>query len=420
MTPSEAVKGPRKPAQPKLELTWLRADSLTPYSRNSRTHSKKQLNQIAASIREHGFVNPIIVNQDGVILAGHGRVAAAKLLGMETVPTIRIDHLSEAQIRAYVIADNRLAELAGWDREILKLELQGLELSEPDFDLEITGFDTAELDLLLDRQVPAKDDPADLVPPLEERAVTRPGDLWLLGDHRLFCGDACTPASYRALLNGDAARMAFTDPPFNVPIGGHVSGLGKKQHREFLMGSGEMSQCQFTDFLTAALTQMAASIVNGGISFVCMDWRHQEEILAAGKVAFSELKNLVVWSKTNAGMGTFYRSQHELIYVFKVGSASHTNTFGLGETGRYRTNVWTYPGVNTFRKGRQEDLESHPTAKPVSLISDAIKDVSRRREIVLDPFGGSGSTLIAAEKTKRFARVMELDPLYCDVICKTI
>jgi len=387
---------------------------------NARTHSDKQIAQIAASIGKFGFNNPVLVDSDNRIVAGHGRVEAAKRLGLMTVPTIQLDHLSNAERRAYVIADNRLAELAGWDRETLKIELQALADLDLDFDIEITGFDTAELDFLLDSDgEKTAPDPADEVPPVAPGpAITQPGDLWLLGEHRLLCGDARDRQAIHQLMAGETARMVFTDPPYNVPIDGHVGGAGKVKHRQFAMASGEMSRDQFTRFLTEVLANMAEASWDGAIHFVCMDWRHMGELLAAGGAVYAELKNLIVWAKTNGGMGTFYRSRHELIFAFKKGQAAHVNTFGLGETGRYRTNVWDYPGVNTFRNGRDEELAMHPTVKPVALVADAIKDVSRRGELVLDAFGGSGTTLIAAEKTGRRARILELDPIYCDVICR--
>lgn len=218
-------------------------------------------------------------------------------------------------------------------------------------------------------------------------------------------------------MGGERARAVFTDPPYNVKIDGHVCGSGKVKHREFAMAAGEMDKAGFTTFLRDALSAMAEVSLDGAIHFVCMDWRHMDELSAAGSEVYTELKNLVVWAKTNGGMGTFYRSRHELVFVYKVGAAKHLNTFGLGETGRYRTNVWDYPGVNSFG-GNQEDLALHPTVKPVALVADAIRDVTRRGDIVLDGFGGSGTTLIAAERTGRVARLIELDPLYCDVICR--
>ena len=360
----------------------------------------------------------MLIDENGSIVAGHGRVAAAKQLGMTQVPTIALDHLTPAERRAYVIADNRLAELAGWDAEILKIEFQALAELDLDFDLEITGFETAALDLLLDGDVADGEDPDDVLPEaLPDAPVTQAGDVWLLGNHRLICGDAQLPETYATLMVNDRARMVFTDPPYNVKISGNVCGSGAIQHREFAMASGEMDQAGFTQFLANSLSGMSTVSMDGAIHFVCMDWRHIEELQNAGSGIYSELKNLIVWKKTNGGMGTFYRSQHELIFAWKVGTAAHINTFGLGDTGRYRTNVWEYPGVNSFG-ANQKDLKLHPTVKPVALVTDAIKDVTRRADTVLDGFGGSGTTLIAAERCGRIARLVELDPVYCDVICR--
>jgi len=409
--------GPTLPETIRLKITYRKVDDLKPYAGNARTHTAKQIAQIAASIRQFGFTNPVLIDGTGGIVAGHGRVAASRELRLTEVPVIELAHLSEAERRAYVIADNRLAELAGWDRDILAIELQALSERDLDFDLEITGFETAELDLLLDGSDGDQPDPDDAADLVTGPAVTRPGDIWLLGKHRLICGDAQHPDTYSALMESDRAHAVFTDPPYNVKIGGHVCGSGAIQHREFAMASGEMDVAGFTAFLAASLGAMARVSVDGAIHFVCMDWRHMGELRAAGDTVYSELKNLVVWKKSNGGMGTFYRSQHELVFVYKVGTAPHTNTFGLGDTGRYRTNVWDYPGVNSFG-ANQKDLALHPTVKPVALVADAIKDVTKRGEIVLDGFGGSGTTLMAAERTGRVARLVELDPLYCDVICR--
>lgn len=394
--------------------------TLKPYARNARTHSKKQVRQIASSIERFGFVNPVLVTGTGEIIAGHGRVQAAKALGLETVPTLLIEHLSKTEKRAYILADNKLALNAGWDKELLAIELQGL--IDFEFDVELTGFSLAEIDFALDdareASADAADEPENAIPPLATEAVTKTGDLWQLGNHRLLCGDARDEGAFARLLGNEPADLVFTDPPYNVKIDGHVCGSGEIKHREFAFASGEMSDAEFTEFLVATLGNAARSMRDGAIAFVCMDWRHMGELLAAGNACFTELKNVVVWNKTNGGMGTFYRSQHELIFVFKQGGAPHTNSFGLGETGRYRTNVWSYAGISSMGTSRAEELAMHPTVKPVALVADAIKDCSRRGEIVLDCFGGSGSTLIAAEKTGRKARLIEYDPLYCDTIVR--
>lgn len=393
---------------------------LTPYARNARTHSKKQLRQIARSIERFGFVNPVLVDAQGEIIAGHGRVEAAKLLGIKTVPTLEISHLSGADRRAYILADNKLALNAGWDKEILAIELQGL--IDCNFEMDLIGFSLAEIDFTLEDAREASSDTrdasADKLPAVAGPAVTRSGDIWQLGSHRLICGDAQDPSVFAKLLGNEQADLVFTDPPYNVAIDGNVCGLGEVRHREFAFASGEMSTAQFTSFLTVTLGNAASRMRDGAIAFVCMDWRHMGELLAAGQTCFTELKNLVVWNKTNGGMGTFYRSKHELVFVFKQGRAEHINSFGLGETGRYRTNVWDYAGISSMSASRSEELAMHPTVKPVALIADAIKDCSRRNDLVLDCFAGSGSTLIAAEKTGRCARLIEYDPLYCDTIAR--
>lgn len=393
---------------------------LRAYERNARKHSRRQIQQIAASIRQFGFVNPVLIDAEARIIAGHGRVEAAKQLGLTKIPTIRIEHMSDAQRRAYVIADNRLAELAGWDQDLLRLEFGDLLQLEPDFEIEITGFATAEIDRLIEGPVAPALDKADELPelPPDYRPVSVNGDLWLLGSHRLLCANAQERDSYTRLLGDEKAQMVFSDPPYNVRIAGHVCGSGSVKHREFAMASGEMSSVQFTTFLTETLSKMTAASQDGAIHFICMDWRHIGELLEAGKAVSLDLKNLIVWNKDNAGMGTFYRSQHELIFAFKKGTAAHINNFGLGETGRYRSNVWNYPGINTLRPGRMEELAMHPTVKPVSLVADAIRDCSKRKGIILDAVGGSGTTLIAAHKTGRQARLIELDPVYVDVTIK--
>lgn len=391
-------------------------------SRNARTHGKRQVEQIAASIREFGFNNPLLVDENDMVIAGHGRLEAARLLGRESVPVIRLAHLSAAQKAAFVIADNRLAELAGWNKETLSIELQSLLESDIGFSLSDIGFETAEVDFLLQvKESTDQPDPADQV--IEEHfgpAVSRPGDVWLIGEHRLHCGDALLAASYKTLMDGELAQMAFTDPPYNVPVAGHVSGLGKARHDEFIMASGEMSEAEFTSFLSIAFREMASFTSDGSIHFVCMDWRHLFELLKAGRIAYSELKNLCAWVKSNGGMGSLYRSQHELVGVFKNGSAPHVNNVELGKHGRYRTNVWSYPGMNGFQSGRDELLALHPTVKPVAMVADAILDCSDRGTIVLDPFLGSGTTILAAERTGRRCYALELDPRYVDVALRRV
>lgn len=402
-----------------LRIEMLQPCTLRAYAKNARTHSRKQVKQIAESIRSFGFTNPILIDNANTILAGHGRVEAAKLLGMNDVPCVRLEHMTPEQKRAYVLADNKLALNAGWDDEILAEELRGL--LEIDFNVELTGFSISEIDSLVEGLIPEEpgDPDDDAVPDMEDgTARCRPGDIWQLGPHRLVCGSALDRDVVGSLMNGELAQMIFADPPYNVRIDGHVGNSGAVKHREFAMASGEMSVSEFTAFLRTSFQNLVQHSVDGSIHFICMDWRHMAEVLAAADGVYSEMKNLIVWAKDNGGMGTFYRSRHELIFAFKNGTAPHINTFELGQHGRYRTNVWQYRGVNTLKGGRMDELSLHPTVKPVQMVADAIKDVSARGGIVLDLFGGSGSTLIAAHKTGRRGYLCELDPIYCDRIIR--
>ena len=399
-----------------LAIKYADTGTLNPNPRNSRTHSAKQIQQIARSIQSYGFNNPILVDAEGTVVAGHGRLEAAMKLGMAKVPTICLDHLSDAQRRAYIIADNRLAELAGWDEEILRIEFQELITMDLGFDVTDLGFEMAEIDSILGEvELGEMEDECRLSSAEEVVPVSRAGDLWQLGDHLLFCGDALDEDSYRILLGGAQAQMVFTDPPYNVRVDGHVSGLGKAKHREFVQASGEMSRAGFVEFLETACASMAKASTNGSIHFICMDWRHIAELVEAGTQAYSELKNICVWVKNNGGMGSLYRSQHELVAVFKSGNSPHRNNVQLGKHGRYRTNIWEYDGMNSFQSGRDDKLAMHPTVKPTALVADAILDCSNRKDIVLDPFAGSGTTILAAERTGRLARCIELDPQYVDV-----
>lgn len=384
---------------------------------NARQHSDKQLTQIAASIRRFGFTNPILIDEAAEIIAGHGRFEAARRLGLTRVPVIRIGGLSEAERRALRIADNRIAENSSWDLELLATELRFLSELKVDFDLELTGISTAEMDHLIGDSRPEdalSENEAPQPDPIEATA-SRAGDIWRLGDHLLICGDVRDGDVLDRLMGSERAQMSFLDPPYNVAIDGHARGLGRIQHREFAMASGEMSPQEFRAFLQDCLRQLAQVSADGSLHYVCMDWRHIVDLIAVGQQVYSEFKNLAVWVKENAGMGSFYRSQHELVAIFKKGKAPHLNNFGLGETGRYRSNVWSYAGVNSFKKNRAFELAAHPTVKPVALVKDAIKDVTRRGQIVLDGFCGSGTTIIAAERTGRVARAVEIDPIYVDV-----
>jgi DNA modification methylase len=392
---------------------------LTPSPHNARTHTKHQIRQIAESIRAFGFTNPVLIGGENQIIAGHGRVEAARLLGMSQVPTIRLENLNEDQIRAYIIADNRLAENAGWDDSILAIELQHLlTLDGADFDVTITGFEVPEIDMILEEakeQVLASESVPE--PKLDQPAVAQPDDLWLLGRHRIVCGNALHEETYRALMGKMRAAVVFTDPPFNVKINGHATGNGAIQHREFAMASGEMSEAEFVSFLNNSLRLLASYSATSSVHYICMDWRHAGDLIAAGNQNYDEFLNLCVWVKDNGGMGSFYRSQHELVLVFRKGKGSHRNNVQLGQFGRNRTNVWQYPVIHTLSKqsGEGNLLLLHPTVKPVAMVADAILDCSARGEVVLDAFLGSGTTLLAAERVGRVCCGIELDPAYVDV-----
>jgi len=401
-----------------VAMQWIAVDALKPNARNARTHSNKQIREIANSITAFGFLVPILIDEGGVIIAGHGRHAAAKLLGLKQVPIIGVEGLSEAKRRALALADNKVAENAGWDRELLAAELPELAeiLIEEGLDISITGFAPVEIDQLTTDFEEAASDPADTVDPkwATAAAVSKSGDLWQLGKHRILCGDARNPDAISLLMDGSHAAMAFLDPPYNVRVR-DIVGRGQVKHEEFAMASGELSRGQFVEFLTKALGAVASISRAGALHYVCMDWRHIAELLEAGQANYREMLNLAVWVKSNAGQGTFYRSQHELIAIFRVGDAAHLNNVELGRHGRSRSNVWHYAGVNAFRASRLDDLRSHPTVKPVTLVSDAMRDCTRRGDIVVDTFSGSGTTILAAERIGRRAFALEIEPRFVDV-----
>lgn len=395
-------------------------DDLKPHENNSRKHSPEQIEKLAGSIAVYGFISPIVIDGQNRIIAGHARVLAARKAGLQDVPVIKIEHLNEAQIRSFIIADNRLAELAEWDDALLKAEFQYLvnaELNcEIDFSPTITGFETAQIDNFLEEPEPSECDAvAELVSELEDKPpVSRRGDLWLLGKHRVLCGDSLEKESYSRLMDNEKARIVCSDAPYNVPINGFVSGNGATKHREFTNASGEMSPEEFIDFLYRFLFGSLVRLIDGGLVYLFMDWRHDQELQAAARKAGLKQVNLCIWDKGSGGMGSLYRSQHELVFVYKHGSASHINNIMLGRSGRNRTNVWYHAGANRTRQGRAA-LKSHPTPKPVPLIMDIIKDSTKIKDIILDPFLGSGSTVLAAEKTRRRCFAIEIDPLYVDL-----
>lgn len=385
-------------------------------SRNVRSHPNHQITKLTRCMNHFGCTNPPLVDEHLTIIAGHARVQAAEAAGYDKIPVIILEGLSEVEKRTLALADNRIAELGGWLKADLALELTELSplLEQAGLDVELTGFEPAIIDTLLCDHVDPEQDPADVYSPaVRGDPVSRRGDLWQLGVHKVLCGDATKRDDIHTLMGQDRAASVFTDPPYNVKTK-RVQGRGKTKHRDFLQGAGELRPDQFTDFLSKSLSLAARYSINGAIHYVCMDWRHIRELQNAGDGVYSELKNIVVWVKTNGGMGSFYRSQHEFVFVFKNGNAPHRNNVELGQHGRNRTNVWTYAGVNSFRAGRLDDLARHPTSKPVAMIADAMRDCSRRGNIVLDPFLGSGTTVMAAEKVGRRGFGLELDPLYVD------
>ena len=400
-----------------IEYTPVASLKLNP--KNPRVHTDKQLGQLAESIQAFGFNVPVLVDADAQVIAGHGRVLACNLAGITEVPIIRLEHLSEHQKLAFMLADNRLTENSEWDTRLLGEELKILSEAELNFSLEATGFEMGEIDLFIEDLAGVPDgsvDPADTLPEPSRAPVSRRGDVWALGKHRVVCGNALSADDFTLLMQGSLADVVFTDPPYNVPISGHAGGKGKIRHKNFAMASGEMNEAEFKRFLIDALILVASHSLPSSIHFVCMDWRHTSELLSAGCAVYSEFKNICVWVKDNAGMGSLYRSQHEFVFVFKCGGSPHRNNVQLGRFGRSRTNVWHYRGINSFGRSTAEGnlLELHPTVKPVALVADAIMDCSARGDLVLDSFLGSGTTIIAAERTGRVCFGMELDPGYVD------
>jgi DNA methylase/ParB/Sulfiredoxin domain len=397
---------------PRLTVEYVPICSLTSNARNPRRHPEKQIVMLARNIDTFGFLVPCLIDEKRRLLSGTARVLAAQRLGMPLIPVIPISHLSEAEKRGFIVADNKLAEQSVWDPDILRQELQFFSDLDVDFDFSVIGFETPEVDALLCDTV--GDDGLGESAMTGQQGVSSVGDLWLADPHRVLCGDALVNVSYEAVLQGERAQLVVSDPPYNVQVRGHVGGRGRIVHRDFEMAAGEMTPDQFTAFLATVMSNLTCHSQDGSLHYICIDWRHCREILAAGTPIYAELKNICVWCKTNAGMGSLYRSQHEFVFVFKNGTAPHINNINLGVHGRNRSNLWNYAGINSFGKDRDELLAMHPTVKPVAMVMDIIKDASARGGLVLDAFGGSGSTLVAAEKTKRRAALIEIDPIYVD------
>ncbi|WP_298089766.1 DNA methyltransferase [uncultured Sphingomonas sp.] len=383
--------------------------SLAAFGRRARTHSKEQIAQIVRSIETFGFSVPVLVDEHDKVIAGNARIEAAIQLGLAEIPVVTLSHLDAAQKRAFVLAENKLASLAGWDKAVLTLEFKDLVELDLDFDLDVTGFAAPEIDALVFGQDEIRPSVTEIKP---ATATSRVGDLWLLDRHRLMCGDSTNKEAVAQLLGGEQVRTIFEDCPYNVNIRGHVSGSGK--HQEFVMASGEMSDDEFTNFLTKVLARTAESLVPGGLAYVCMDFRHMRNVLDAADKHPLKLLNLIVWDKGQGGMGSFYRSRHELIFLFAREGGAHMNRVQLGKHGRDRCNVWSYRGMHGTGDEQKRARELHPTVKPLALVKDAILDSTNRGDLVLDLFSGSGTTILAAHDTGRRGAAMELDPVYAD------
>jgi DNA modification methylase len=418
--PTTILKGPSAASgstlAPRRQIEFLPITDLNPDPRNPRKHNRAQIRAIARSIKAFGFTSPILIDKHRQIIAGHGRLEAVKLLGCTQVPVIRFEHLTETQAMALRLADNKLSDRSTWDDNEVAIQLKELSELTLNFDIEVTGFEPPEIDLRI-QSLDAADttDDADDFNVVVGSAVSRDGDFWQLDQHRILCGSAIDPMAYESVIGAEKANAVFTDPPYNVKIDGHVCGKGAIKHREFAMASGEMNADEFTHFLTQTFELLSTYATPGALMYACMDWRHMTEILTAIHATGSDLLNLCVWIKNNGGMGSLYRSGHELVFVTRNGKEPHLNNVQLGRFGRNRNNVWHYAGANSFaRNGRHGALALHPTVKPIALVSDAILDCTKRNDIVLDPYLGSGTTLLAAERTGRRCYGIEIDGRYVD------
>jgi DNA modification methylase len=410
---SAAAHPLRNDVLPKLELVELAPGDLVLPTRKLRKNEAAHIGEVATAISSLGFCDPVLIDQHNGVLDGMIRVEAAKLLGLPYVPCIRANYLTASEGRLVRLALNRLGEKGSWDFDELKIELEELILDSAP--IEITGFSMLEIDQIVIGEEPAAVETGPLTPDPDATPVAQRGDVFALGEHRIICGDATDPRVLGILMADDQARLLLTDEPYNVPIAGHVtSGV----HREFKMASGEMSGAQFgafnADWMGASLTHLC----DGGLFGTFIDWRGYPAVIAAAQELGLTTINLIVWGKSNGGMGSLYRSQHELLPLFKKGKAPHVNNVELGKHGRWRSNLWTYPGASSMGSEARQGLQHHPTVKPVTMLEDALLDMSNRGDIVLDPFLGSGSTLIAAERAGRRCRGVELDPLYVDVILR--
>ena len=404
-----------------LNIEYVDLAQVHNYEQNAKTHSEEQIQKMANSIEEFGFNNPILIDESGEIIAGHGRYIAAQLLNLDTIPVIRLAHLSEAKKRAYRLADNKISEQGGWDIDTLKLELSELEDLSDDVEITDTGFDILEIDSLFvekeKNEMEKPDKKLNNIPYIaDEEIITKPGDVWTLGGkHRIICGDSLKEETYAKLMRDVLADQVLTDPPYNLSANS-IGNSGNTKHDNFAMAAGEMSDEEFCKFLQIVMQRCSDHSKQNALHYFWMDWRHAINILFSGHKVFPLLINMCVWVKASGGMGKLYRSQHELCFVF--GNDKHyVDNVQLGKNGRYRTNVWHCAGVNSFGP-HKKDLILHPTTKPVELFRNVMLDSTPRGGIVLDAFSGSGTTIIAAEKCHRIGYAIEYEPKYVDTLLR--
>ena len=384
-----------------------------------RKHSKKQLQKLKNAIIKVGYVNPILLDEKHNIIAGELRLLAAKELGFTQIPAIILENLTPEEADAISILDNRIAEDGEWNFGNLKEEIE--KLMKFDITFEDLGFDTVDYDEIFlindsdESKVHNSDNEDESWLDANIPPKVKFGDLWRLGDHFVYCGDSLLVRSFEILMQGELAQIVITDPPYNCKINGHVCGLGKTKHDEFAMASGEMTETEFAEFISKFMQHLIKFSIDGSLHYLFMDWAGLNTLLTQGKRHYTELKNIAVWNKLIGGMGALYRSQHEMIPIFKNGKAKHQNHIKLGKNGRYRTNIWDYPGIRATNPSSLELLKLHPAVKAVPMLHDILLDSSSKNDIVLDCFGGSGSTLLAAERCKRRARLIEISPRYVDV-----
>lgn len=395
------------------KLVWLPVEALNLPDRKARKHAQKQHEKACSFVRKTRYIPAIVTNDTGVIIHGYEFYSAAVELGWTKVPVIKLSELSPSMQNMIQVGYYKILDLGEFDMPVLQSIFQDLTI-ETGFDFHDIGFELTEADSILGYTLHSAD-VAEIIDPIDEKRpiVSTLGDEWMLGKHILYHGNSLEAQSYQSVMKEDIARAVVSDPPYNQKRR-DIGGKGKVNHGDFVQASGELLSNEFIEFLKTFLSHCCNHLIDGGLIYSAMDWRHAFEILTAARVLDLEQKNCLVWNKTNAGMGSHYRSKHEFFYLFKSGSSPHVNTVELGAHGRYRSNVLDYAGVNTFRKGRMKDLIAHPTVKPTALIADLILDCSKPNDIILDPFAGSGTIFLACERIGRRARAIELDGVYVD------